>query len=595
VRNRNKDVPTKADSVSAPVPSELPEPDSIREDEDFTVQISRKKKNNSLKVTSSGVSPDAINTSLLPSPTPQPSTETSRKSQSPGHYLTSPRDKIPPVVIHYNFEGDMTRLNKDFHATFQPLGFTTYRMKSGIACQTSTLKDYLNLQKFLKDNNVPFNLLKSANSKPYKVVIKGIPPTTPPNVIQDELQAIGLNVQNVIPMTAWRDKSPLSMHIIELDNIPQSQKILEIKHLCYIKITIEPYRTRTVPPQCARCQRFYHVAASCMAPPACGYCAGPHCSWDCTARFQPNFVPTCALCKIGEHSTKFRGCPFFQDLMEKEGRLNRNKPTHTKQKAPPPRTPVSVGKAGGPLQPPAFQRPPSHSNFSQNLPAQRVNNAWNRPLVFGNQATTPTFQTLVQPNNIPLKYQFRPTEVHMPSVQPPTRDPRLANPVVCTCKAHPTNFSMHPHTPTSPKKNSEPTTGPSSPSSEVVRDENPNHLQPTQSMPENRPTNRTHPKGTASETYVIPQASGKKSPQQPVPTNQFPHHKRLGDVSTEHQTQEFVNIIRNFNPSFSFQCLLQSLTAMLLQFMQHPYESALPVIFNTFLSHLLGFNYGKFQ
>jgi hypothetical protein len=68
-------------------------------------------------------------------------------------------------------------------------------------------------------------------------------------------------------MTAWRDKSPLSMHIIELDNVPQSQKILELKHLCYIKINVESYRNRTVPPQCARCQQFYHVAASCQAPP----------------------------------------------------------------------------------------------------------------------------------------------------------------------------------------------------------------------------------------------------------------------------------------------------------------------------------------
>jgi hypothetical protein len=107
-------------------------------------------------------------------------------AKSPGPYLTSQRDKIPPVVIHYNFEGDTTRLKKDFHTKFEPLGFTTYRIKSGIACQTSTLNDYLNLQKFLKDNKVPFNLLKSVNSKPYKVVIKGITPTTPPNVIQDK-------------------------------------------------------------------------------------------------------------------------------------------------------------------------------------------------------------------------------------------------------------------------------------------------------------------------------------------------------------------------------------------------------------------------
>jgi hypothetical protein len=69
----------------------------------------------------------------------------------------------------------MTKLNKDFHTQFQPIGFTTYRMKAGIACQTSTYQDYLNLQTFLKQHEVPFNIIKHNESKPYKVVIKGTP------------------------------------------------------------------------------------------------------------------------------------------------------------------------------------------------------------------------------------------------------------------------------------------------------------------------------------------------------------------------------------------------------------------------------------
>jgi hypothetical protein len=125
------------------------------------------------------------------------------------------------------------------------------------------------------------------------------------------------------------------------------------------------------------------------------------------------------------------------------------------------------------------------------------------------------------------------------------------------------------------------------------------NLQPQQPEPEQSPANPTH--STVSDSCSIHRAAGKRNSQQPdcmpppkptIPINLSPHHKRLGDVSTEHQTEEFVAIVRTFNPSFSFQCLLQSLTAMLLQFIQHPHESALPVIFNTILSHLLGFNYG---
>jgi hypothetical protein len=54
------------------------------------------------------------------------------------------------------------------------------------------------------------------------VVFKGIPPPTPLKAIQDELLALGLTVQNVIRMTACREKTPLSMNIIELDYVPPS-------------------------------------------------------------------------------------------------------------------------------------------------------------------------------------------------------------------------------------------------------------------------------------------------------------------------------------------------------------------------------------
>jgi hypothetical protein len=244
-----------------------PNPDEITVDDDFTVIKHKKTSKAPTKPQRTPtISAAALNTSLPSSLTPE-NKKSGNTQPSKEQFLTTPRQKIPPVVIHHHFQGDMTRLNKDFHTQFQPLGFTTYRMKSGIACQTSTYQDYLNLQTFLKHHKVPFNLIQYNTSKPCRVVLKGILPTTPPKTIQDELLELGFSVQNVIPMSAWGDRTPLPMHIIELDNVPQSQKILQLTHLCYIKISVEPYKGRTVPPQCARCQQFYHVAANCQAPP----------------------------------------------------------------------------------------------------------------------------------------------------------------------------------------------------------------------------------------------------------------------------------------------------------------------------------------
>jgi hypothetical protein len=128
------------------------------------------------------VSETSINTALPPSPTPE-SHASGSSEQKKNQFLTTPRKKIQPVVIHHHFQGDMTRLNKDFHSKFQLIGFTTYRIKTGTACQTSTYQDYINLQSFLKENKVPCNLFKHNDSKPYNVVIKGIPPTIPPKTL----------------------------------------------------------------------------------------------------------------------------------------------------------------------------------------------------------------------------------------------------------------------------------------------------------------------------------------------------------------------------------------------------------------------------
>jgi hypothetical protein len=47
-----------------------------------------------------------------------------------------------------------------------------------------------------------------------------IPPAIPPEAIQDELRALWLAAQNFFPATKWRDRTPLSICISVLDNVP---------------------------------------------------------------------------------------------------------------------------------------------------------------------------------------------------------------------------------------------------------------------------------------------------------------------------------------------------------------------------------------
>jgi hypothetical protein len=173
------------------------------------------------------------------------------------------------IVIPHHFEGDLTRLNKDFHTKFQPTDFKTYRIKSGIACQISIFQDYLNLQSFWKENNAQFSLRKCNDSKSHRVITKGSPLTTPPRTIQNEMPFPASTVENFVQITVWIEKTPLSMLIIELQKFHTAIKSHSFpQSLCgNVKETHSTALGRTT-------SGFCYMSANCQAPPA-----WTHCGW----------------------------------------------------------------------------------------------------------------------------------------------------------------------------------------------------------------------------------------------------------------------------------------------------------------------------
>ncbi|GFY74216.1 nucleic-acid-binding protein from transposon X-element [Trichonephila inaurata madagascariensis] len=61
-----------------------------------------------------------------------------------------------------------------------------------------------------------------------------------------------------------------------------------------------------MPPQCYRCQEFYHNSRFCDRAPRCLKCSGSHLTSDCT---KSNKAPAkCANCS-GPHPANYSGCP----------------------------------------------------------------------------------------------------------------------------------------------------------------------------------------------------------------------------------------------------------------------------------------------
>ena len=114
-------------------------------------------------------------------------------------------------------------------------------------------------------------------------------------------------------MTSFRTRKPLPMFLADLEDEKYSRKALTINKLCYFDVTVEEYRSYKVPPQCGKCQAYFHTTSRCTSSPRCRWCGGQHITRQCNLS---HLTPSCALC-TREHTANYRGCPKYQEIMER--------------------------------------------------------------------------------------------------------------------------------------------------------------------------------------------------------------------------------------------------------------------------------------
>lgn len=135
------------------------------------------------------------------------------------------------------------------------------------------------------------------------------------------------------------------MHIMELENIPQSQKISDEIHALVLhqseRWTLWKSGCTTNCPHGSSNSTMWLPATRPSQPVA------PAMVTIARGNTRAALHPNMCLCKIRENSTKFRGYPFVQDLRENMARITRNKPNKSNQKIPPTSKLNIVGKAAG--------------------------------------------------------------------------------------------------------------------------------------------------------------------------------------------------------------------------------------------------------
>ncbi|GFV38757.1 RNA-directed DNA polymerase from mobile element jockey [Trichonephila clavipes] len=107
-------------------------------------------------------------------------------------------------------------------------------------------------------------------------------------------------------MTSKKTGKDMPLFLITMDKTEENKAAYHVTEIGYMKVTIESLRPKYGPPQCFRCQGFFHSSRFCTRTPRCVKCAGNHLAKECTKPIDQK--PKCCLCE-GEHPASFLGCP----------------------------------------------------------------------------------------------------------------------------------------------------------------------------------------------------------------------------------------------------------------------------------------------
>lgn len=239
--------------------------------------------------------------------------------------------------------------------------FTCQAKISQVIVRTTDPDSYRGVVRYLREKNASFHTYQLSEERAFRVVIRGLHHTTPPDAVHKELEENGFTVRAVTNALHPTTKTPLPLFFIDLVPSPINKSIFELKKLYFSKVQIEEPYKRVDVVQCQRCQNYGHTRSYCHHPARCVRCAGNHETATCTkTRETP---ATCVLCG-GSHPANYKGCQTYQDLQRLRKPVNRP----SRQPEGPRQPPVDLLQ-GPPLPQPAPGYPP-HITPLHSLPTQ---------------------------------------------------------------------------------------------------------------------------------------------------------------------------------------------------------------------------------
>ncbi|GFW30192.1 nucleic-acid-binding protein from transposon X-element [Trichonephila clavipes] len=162
------------------------------------------------------------------------------------------------------------------------------------------------IQKFISDKKLRSHTFEMAHNKQLKVVLRGLPTDFNQEELMSELHSFGFQSNHISLLRNRKTNTNMPLFLVTLPKSPESRGIFNIKTIGFFRVAVEPLNKSTMPPQCYRCQEFFHHSRFCARAPKCLKCSGGHLTSDCTKSAKA--PAKCANCS-GPHPANFSGCP----------------------------------------------------------------------------------------------------------------------------------------------------------------------------------------------------------------------------------------------------------------------------------------------
>ncbi|GFQ87492.1 nucleic-acid-binding protein from transposon X-element [Trichonephila clavata] len=175
------------------------------------------------------------------------------------------------------------------------------------------------IRRYINDNNLEGHTFSLPEDKKLRAVIRGLSTDTDPLEIISELKTHNICVEECHNMINRKTGAPMPLFIIICTKSVNNRSLFKIKELNNMKIIVEVLRKKYGPPQCFRCQGFFHSSKYCTRAPRCVKCAGDHLTKECTKDIKD--PATCCLCG-GDHPASYLQCPKNPNNMPKKEKNN---------------------------------------------------------------------------------------------------------------------------------------------------------------------------------------------------------------------------------------------------------------------------------